>query len=161
MSDSADIFTDLNWDDVSDNPFGLDPGVHETTISEAKIDKSSKGNLGLWVTFTSDNKRSIRKWLSMPETGQDSETFDRNLSYLKFFLSKQLQIPKSELNNVMNNPSELIGTEVTLTVAPQNGSDEYMAIKKIVLTKSYATHGTVSPDFSKPTAPANPGGFDF
>jgi len=121
------IFSDVNFDEGSDNPFGLESGDYDVVVSEAKIERSEKGNLGLWVTFSAENGKSIRKWTTMPESDQEEETRKRNTSFLRLLL-KQLGVPQDRWNQL--DPEDLVGIEARIIVVPQKDSD-YFQVKKI------------------------------
>ena len=153
------IFSDINFDEGSDNPFGLEKGTHEVVVSEAKIERSEKGNLGLWVTFSAEDGKSIRKWTTMPEPDQPDETRQRNVSFLRLFL-RQLSIPESQWAQL--NPEDLVGIEAVITVVPQKDSD-YFSVKKISTDRSqaskpYTGSGPGVGEFKPPTEDSVPAG---
>jgi hypothetical protein len=122
------LFSDVNFDEGSDNPFGLTEGTYAATISEANVSRSESGNLGLWLTFTADGKKSIRKWVTLPEKTQDEETRARNTSFLRMIL-KNLGIPRDVWETL--EPDHFIGIECTIIVVPQPNS-EYFQVRKIM-----------------------------
>jgi hypothetical protein len=162
MTDNASIFSDINWDEGSDNPFGLGPGTYETTISEATIERSEKGNLGLWLTFSSEDGKSIRKWITMPESGQSQSDYSRNTSFLRMSL-RSLEIPEAKWPIL--EPNDFIGLDCIITVAPQKKNPEYNQITKLVRAgvslptgSSNGASSYVKPDHT--TVPAD-GGYSF
>lgn len=157
MTDNASIFQGINWDEGSDNPFGLEPGIYETTISEAKIERSEKGNLGLWLTFTDDNKKSIRKWTTMPEPDQDKETYARNTSFLRMLL-RSLEIPEGKWGDL--EPADFETLDCTIVVNPQKKNPEYNQISKITRT-ALNKQSSVAFSNSGSTAVPEDGGFKF
>lgn len=130
--DSTSIFSDIDFEQGSDNPFGLEPGVYEVDISEASLDRSEKGNLGLWLTFSNDQKKSIRKWTTMPEPDQSPADYSRNTSFLRL-LFRNLDIPESKWKAVQ--PEDFIGISCVITVAPQKKNPEYNQVTKIARSK--------------------------
>lgn len=159
MSDNASIFSDIDFDQGSDNPFGLDPGTYEVTISEASLERSQNQNLGLWLTFSADNGKSIRKWTTMPEAGQDPATYSRNTSFLRL-LFRNLEIPEDQWDKLQ--PEDFYGIDCVIVVAPQKKNPEYNQVTKIARAKGTATQSAAPLDFGK-TADAVPadGGFTF
>lgn len=133
MTDNDNIFSDINWDEGSDNPFSLEPGIHKTTISNATIERSVKGNLGLWLTFSDAEGKSIRKWATMPEASQSAEDYKRNTSFLRLLL-RNLEIPESEWSSL--EPDSFIGIDAVVTVSPQRNAPEFNQVGKIVRTHS-------------------------
>lgn len=131
MSNEGGIFSDVNFDEGSDNPFGLEKGEFDVVVSDAKIERSEKGNLGLWVTFSAEDGKSIRKWTTMPEKDQDDDTRKRNTSFLRLLL-RQLGVPESRWDSL--DTDDLIGTEAHISVVPQKDSD-YFQVKKISTNK--------------------------
>lgn len=131
----TNIFASVDWDEGSDNPFGLDPGTYEVTISETEVTRSEKGNLGLWVQFSTDAERedagvskSIKKWVSLPEKTQDVQTRKRNTSFLRL-LMRNLEIPEERWEKL--DPADLIGLDCVITVVPQKNDPQYMQVRKI------------------------------
>jgi ABC-type Fe3+ transport system substrate-binding protein len=156
------LFADVDWDQGSDNPFGLDPGTYEVTISDAEVERSEKGNLGLWLTFSAENGKSIRKWITMPEKNQDADTYSRNTSFLRLTL-KQLEIPEGSWDDLA--PEDFIGLDCVIIVSPQKKNPEYNQISKLSRAKGTPTQGTSSTGdgfgaFTKPEVPSD-GGFKF
>lgn len=152
------LFSDINWDEGSDNPFGLDPGTYETTISEASIERSANGNLGLWLTFSDDNGKTIRKWTTMPEEGQDPKEYSRNTSFLRLLL-RNLEIPESRWSSL--TPDDFVTLDAVVIVAPQKKNPEYNQITKITRAKGTSSHKpTVDLDFTKTEVPDD-GGYKF
>jgi len=128
MSDEINIFEEVDFDEGSDNPFGLEPGTHEVTISEVKIERSSNGNLGLWLTFSDDNGKTIRKWTTMPEADQDDITRKRNTSFLRL-LFRNLELPEEKWKKLQ--PDDFIGMDCVIIVKPQKNNPEYNQVSKI------------------------------
>lgn len=154
MTDNTGIFQGINWDEGSDSLF-LDPGTHETTISDASITRSEKGNLGLWLTFTDDKGMSIRKWTTMPEEDQDKDVYARNTTFLRILLNT-LEVPKARWDSL--EPSDFVGLDCVIVVSPQKKNPEYNQISKMTrstgtapVTKFTADHANVPDD----------GGFKF
>lgn len=155
--DGDNIFSDIDWDEGSDNPFGLDPGTYEVTISNAVIERSANGNLGLWLTFSNDGGKSIRKWATLPEKSQDPETRKRNTSFLRL-LMKNLELPQERWANL--EPADFEGMDCVITVAPQKNNPEYNQVTKITRSKGTPVAG-LNPEFRHDTIPTDGGGGDF
>lgn len=155
------IFSDINFDRGSDNPFGLEPGTYETVISEAFLERSQSKALGLWVTFSAEDGKSIRKWVTMPEEDQDQKTYDRNVSFLKLFF-KNLEIPEEQWAKL--NPDDLIGIECVITVTPQKKNPEYNQVNKITRKGKGMSPSTASDNmdiFRQPGNVPSDGGFKY
>jgi hypothetical protein len=135
------IFDDVNFDEGTDNPFGLDVGTHDVSISEASIERSSKGNLGLWLTFSDSNKKSIRKWTTMPEPDQEEDVRVRNTSFLRLLL-KSLEIPEDRWGKL--TPDDFIGIDCVIVVTQQSNNSEYNQVKKIARSHANSRYGTDS-----------------
>jgi hypothetical protein len=148
------LFSDVDFSEGTDNPFGLTKGTHAVTISDAKVSRSEVGNLGLWLTFTGDGKKSIRKWITLPEKTQDAETRARNTSFLRMIL-KNLGIPEfdAEGKNIWKalESSHFIGIECTIIVVPQPNS-EYFQVKKI-MAKGTVPNTNGPTDWTPPSSP--------
>lgn len=154
---SESLFSDVNFDEGSDNPFGLEAGTHEVEISKAELARSSSPakNLGLWLTFTNDKGKSIRKWITMPEKDQDDETRERNTSFLRLTL-RQLEIPETRWDKLTNE--DFIGLECVIVVVPQKDS-EYFQIKKISRKKGSGAPGvTYGKEWTPNDLPKHPVG---
>jgi len=128
MSDEINIFDDVDFDEGSDNPFGLDVGTHEVTISDVKVERSSKGNLGLWLTFSDDSGKTIRKWTTMPEKDQDDVERKRNTSFLRL-LFRNLEIDEAKWKKLQ--PDDFIGLDCVIIVKQQTNNPEYNQVSKI------------------------------
>jgi hypothetical protein len=128
MSDTDNIFGGIDFDEGDDNPWGLPTGTHEVSISNAEIDRSGNGNLGLWLTFTNDEGKSIRKWTTMPEKEQDDVTRKRNTSFLRVLLNN-LKIPREKWEKL--EPDDFIDLQCVITVKPQQNNPDYMQVGKI------------------------------
>jgi hypothetical protein len=136
------IFGDINFNEGTDNPFGLEPGTHKVSISEATIERSAKENLGLWLTFSDDNGKTIRKWTTMPEPDQDEATRKRNTSFLRLLL-KNLEIPEDRWGEL--TPEDFIGIDCVIVVTVQSNNPEYNQVKKISRTHAGGQFRTNSP----------------
>lgn len=147
------IFDEVNFDEGTDNPFGLDVGTHEVTISEASIERSSKGNLGLWLTFSDENKKSIRKWTTMPEKDQETDVRQRNTSFLRLLL-RSLEIPEDRWGEL--TPEDFIGIDCVITVTQQSNNADYNQVKKISRSRANSSYSTDSS-----TVYGDPGLSDF
>jgi len=146
MTDTDNIFGAINFDEGDDNPWGLPTGTHEVSISNAEIDRSGNGNLGLWLTFTNDEGKSIRKWTTMPEPEQDDVTRKRNTSFLRVLLNN-LKIPKDKWTKL--EPDDFVDLQCVITVKPQANNPDYMQVGKITRVED-STGGSFSAgDFSK------------
>jgi len=135
------IFDEVNFDEGTDNPFGLDPGTYDVSISEASIERSSKGNLGLWLTFSDSRGKNIRKWTTMPEKDQDDETRQRNTSFLRLLL-RSLEIPEERWGEL--TPEDFIGIDCVVVVTPQSNNSEYNQVKKVARSKANSRYSTDS-----------------
>jgi len=161
MSDEGNIFADVDFDEGSDNPWGLDVGVHEVVVSNVEKDQSKNGNTGLWVTFSNDEGQTIRKWTTMPTPDQDDVERKRNTSYLRVLLNN-LEIPKDRWNHL--EPDDFIGIECVIVVKQQTNNPEYNQVSKITrvhnATGSSNGMAEFSKDLVKETVPQD-GGFQF
>lgn len=133
--DGGNIFAGVNWAEGTDNPFGLEPGAYEVTISETEVTRSEKGNLGLWVQFSTDAEKeeagvskSIRKWVSLPEKSQTAQIRSRNTSFLRL-LMRNLEIPEENWDTL--DPADLVGIDCVIIVRPQKNNPDYMQVSKI------------------------------
>lgn len=135
------IFDDVDFDEGSDNPFGLEPGTYEVTISEASIERSKNANLGLWLTFSDENGKSIRKWTTMPEKDQEDDVRKRNTSFLRLLL-RNLDIPEDRW--AVLTPDDFIGIDCVVVVTPQSNNPEYNQVKKISRSRGQGTYRTDS-----------------
>lgn len=122
------IFSGIDFDEGTDNPWGLDAGTHEVELSNAEVERSGKGNLGLWITFSDDEGKTIRKWTTMPEKEQDDATRKRNTSFLRVLLNN-LEIPRNKWENL--EPDDFIGIKCVIIVKPQRDNPDYMQVSKI------------------------------
>lgn len=153
----------IAWDEGSDNPFGLDPGVHRVTISEAKISRGKpkadnpRGNLGLWLTFTNEDGESMRKWTTLPEDDQDRITKKRNISFLRL-LNRNLEIPEEAWGSL--SPEMYEGLDCVITVSVQKKNPEYNQIDKIARDHG-DTGGSDEFAFSAVKETPTDGGFQF
>lgn len=143
------LFADVNFDEGSDNPLGIDPGTHEVTISDAKIADSESGNTGLWLTFTNDKRQTIRKWVTMPKEDQDDETRARNTSFLRLLL-RNLEIPSTRWNAL--EPNDFIGLDCVIIVVPQKDNPDFNQVKKISRSKGSGSPGV---SYGKEWSPAD------
>jgi hypothetical protein len=151
------IFSNVNFDEGSDNPWGFDPGTYEVTVSDVSSERSKNQNLGLWVTFSGDEGKSIRRWVSMPEPSQDDVTRKRNTSYLRAFLN-QLEIPKERWTKL--EPDDFIGIDCTIIVRAQADNPEYMKVSKITRDHKGGSDMGIR-EFDSPTGPDNKSGLAF
>jgi hypothetical protein len=135
------IFDDVNFDEGTDNPFGLDPGTYEVSISDATIERSAKENLGLWLTFSNDEGKSIRKWTTMPEKDQEDDVRKRNTSFLRLLL-RNLEIPEERWGSL--TPEDFIGIDCVIVVTPQSNNPEYNQVKKITRSRAKSRYSTDS-----------------
>lgn len=150
------LFSDVNFDEGSDNPFGLEAGTHEVSISKVEMERSQNGNLGLWLTFTNDDKKSIRKWITMPEKDQEVDVRKRNTSFLRLTL-RQLEIPESKWDKLED--TDFLGLECVIVVAPQKDNPDYYQIKKIARSKGSGTPGvTYGKEWTPKDLPKHPTG---
>lgn len=138
MSEDQGLFSDVDFAEGDDNMFGFPNGIHEVVISGCEKTRSEKGNLGLWLTFSNDHGKSIRRWISLPEKEQDPETRSRNTGFLKLALN-QLEIPKERWSEL--TPDDFEGIECVITVQQQKKNPEYQQVSKMARKKSYSVHG--------------------
>lgn len=122
------LFGGVNFDEGTDNPWGLDPGTHHVSISEVEKTTSRNDNLGLWLTFSNEDGQSIRKWITLPTEDMDPADRKRNTSYLRVVLNS-LEIPQDRWTKLARE--DFIGLDCVIVVARQKENPEYTQIKKI------------------------------
>jgi hypothetical protein len=122
------IFSGIDFEEGSDNPWGLESGTHKVSISNTEITRSEKGNLGLWLTFSDDEGKTIRKWTTMPEPEQDIVVRKRNTSFLRVLLNN-LEIPRDRWEKL--EPDDFIDLQCVIIVKPQANNSDYYQVSKI------------------------------
>lgn len=131
---------EVEWDEGSDNPFGLDPGIYEGTIAEVELVRGKakegkpRGQLGLWLTCQdSDSENTIRRWVSLPEKDvQTRAEYKRNISYLRV-INNDLEIPQSRWNKLSIDDYQ--GLPIVFEVTKQKKNPEYNQVSKMSLKK--------------------------
>jgi hypothetical protein len=151
------IFAGIDFDEGSDNPFGIEPGTHEVVISAVSIERSEKGNLGLWITFSDESGKTIRKWTTMPEKSQDDVARKRNTSFLRMLLN-QLELPEEKWKKLL--PNDMIGMECVIIVKPQTNNPEYTQVSKITRDRKHGSDMGIG-EFDSPTGPESTSGAGY
>lgn len=145
------IFGDLDIASAASDPFAVDDGTYEATLTKSSVEKSNKGGKGLTFEYTihdsekdAMNGRKISEWKTIPNTNPDGsfEDPDTAPTFMSFIKQRLLSlgVPESEMNTVQ--PEELIGLEVIVTVATKTSkkdSQDYQNVTKLRLANSDET----------------------
>lgn len=131
------LFGDLDIAAAADDPFNIDEGVYEGTISAVtKKESNDKTKKGLVITYTVTDEespmigRKIDEWKNLPQPADPHNMTpeeERDVSFLKMRL-KSLGVAEEDMNTV--EPEDLIGTDVVFTVKKKG---EYTNVVKVEL----------------------------
>lgn len=132
------IFGDLDVASAADDPFKLPPNVYEATVTDVKVGDTQDGSkTGMTITYTvsTDDEhdgKSVREWKQIPRPADPKNPAvedKKAMSWLKARLL-DLGIPESRINSV--TPDDLIGKEVTITVA-EGKNPSFMNVNRVTL----------------------------
>lgn len=132
------LFGDLDVESAADDPFKVEPGVYEATVTDVAVGPTKDGSkTGMTIIFTisptdEDNAgKTVREWKQIPMPADPkklSADDKRAMSFLKSRLL-DLGIPETRVNDVL--PEDLIGKEVTITV--KQGKNDFMNVSRVTL----------------------------
>lgn len=129
------LFGDLDVAAAADDPFSIENGTYEATVSKVEVKDSANGEKrGLFITYTVTDEdspmlgRSVSEWKTIPKVNNPANITSeeaRDLSFLKMRLSS-LGVPESAMNSVQED--DLIGIDVIITVKRNN---EYTNVTRV------------------------------
>lgn len=130
----SNLFGDLDWDSVSDDPFGVGEGTFNAVVSKVERKESKDGTkVGLVFTYTvesddENNQKNVQEWKTVPEIENPSNMTAEERQALSFVKQrlKSLGIPEDRMNAI--TPEDLEGIPVTI-VTKKNG--EYTNVSKV------------------------------
>lgn len=130
------IFGDLDVQAAADDPFAVDDGTYNATITKSEVKQSKdETKTGLMLTYQitdegSMNERKVSEWKTIPKPGD--ENADSAASWLKQRLLS-IGIPADRINSF--EPEDALGIDVVITVKNNNG---YANVNKVVLANEAA-----------------------
>lgn len=130
------IFGDLDVEAAADDPFAIEDGTYNATITECSVkdnkDKTKKG-LTFKYQITDDGKmhgRKAQEWKNIPSSDDPQDVKDRDASYLKQRLLS-IGIPADRINTF--EPEDALGTDVVITVKNKDG---FANVNRVILPES-------------------------
>lgn len=130
------LFGDLDVASAADNPWDVDDGTYEVTVTSAKVGPTKDGKkkgLTLEYTITTEGKmkgRKVQEWKEIPQPADPQNLTpeeDKQASFLKMRLST-LGIPEKQMNTI--DTDDLVAIDAVITVQNKDG---YTNVKKLVL----------------------------
>jgi hypothetical protein len=131
------IFGDLDVQAAADDPFAVDDGTYNATISACEVKPTKdETKTGLILTYTITDEgnmtgRKVSEWKQIPKPGDSNA--DSAASWLKQRLLS-IGIPSDRINSF--EPDDAIGIDVVITVKNNNG---YANVNKVVLAGGSAS----------------------
>lgn len=116
------IFGDLDVQAAADDPFAVEDGTYNATVTKCEVKKSKdESKTGLMLTYTITDEGSMQgrnatEWKTIPRAGD--EDADRAASFLKQRLLS-LGVPADRINSF--TPEDAIGVDVVITVKNKDG----------------------------------------
>ena len=126
------IFGDLDVQAAADDPFAVDDGTYNATISACEVKPTkdeSKTGLILTYQITDEGNmagRKVSEWKQIPKPGDANA--DNAASWLKQRLLS-IGIPADRINSF--EPEDALGIDVVITVKNNNG---YANVNKVTLS---------------------------
>lgn len=125
------IFGDLDVEAAADDPFAVDDGTYNGTITKCEAKPTKNGDkIGLTLEYTITDEgpmagRKVSEWKHIPRSG------DENAANAASFLKQRLisiGVPADRINSF--EPEDALGTDVVFTVK-KNG--EYTNVTRVAL----------------------------
>lgn len=133
----SSIFGDLDVANAEDNPFEVEAGTYEATVTDVQVKPTAKGDkTGLILEYTitdeSNNGKKVSEWKEIPD--KNSPNAARAASFLKMRLAS-LGVPEGRMNDLQTD--DLMNLDVVVTVTKSTGKDGtvYTNVNKVVLNE--------------------------